>query len=176
MAIEIKVPSVGESITEGSIARWIKKNGDVVRLDEPIFELETEKASTEVPAPAAGKLSIKTPEGSKVAIGAVVGSIDPSDVVAAVKPAPAAAPAKANHETATVPLSPSASRLAKEEGIDPAQVAGSGRRGMILKDDVQKVLDTEKTVRTAPTTPAPSTSVAVARIRSGIETLELESI
>jgi hypothetical protein len=62
MAIEIKVPSVGESITEGSIARWIKKNGDLVRVDEPIFELETEKASTEVPAPASGKLTIKTPE------------------------------------------------------------------------------------------------------------------
>ncbi len=162
MAIEIKVPSVGESITEGSIARWIKKNGEIVRLDEPLFELETEKASTEVPAPAAGKLSIKTPEGSKVAIGAVVGSIDPSDVAVA-KPAPSAAPAapaKTNHETPTVPLSPSASRLAKEEGIDPAQVAGTGRRGMILKDDVQKVLESEKTARTPP--PAPSTTVAVA--------------
>ncbi len=170
MAIEIKVPPVGESITEGSIARWIKKNGDLVRLDEPIFELETEKASTEVPAPASGKLSIKTPEGAKVAIGAVVGSIDPSDVASATKPAPAApsAPAKSNNEPApeAATLSPSASRLAKEEGIDPSQVAGSGRRGMILKDDVQKVLDTEKTVRNAPVAPAtataPSTTVAVA--------------
>src|SRR5258708_6021350 len=111
MAIDIKVPAVGESITEGSIARWIKKNGDLVRLDEPIFELETEKASTEVPSPAAGKLFIKSPEGTKVAIGAVVGSIDPADVPAAAKPAATESPAaKPKNETpASSPLSPSAS-------------------------------------------------------------------
>jgi 2-oxoglutarate dehydrogenase E2 component (dihydrolipoamide succinyltransferase) len=170
MAIEIKVPSVGESITEGSIARWIKKDGDYVRLDEPIFELETEKASTEVPAPAAGKLSIKTPEGTKVAIGAVVGSVEPSDAPAGqAKPAAAPAspsPSKANHESVPAnvqnPMSPAATRLAKEEGVDPATVAGSGRRGMVLKEDVQKVLDTEKTARApaAPIAPAPSTAIA----------------
>src|SRR3954447_23605899 len=161
MAIDIKVPSVGESITEGSIARWIKKNGDLVRIDEPIFELETEKASTEVPSPAAGKLLIKSPEGAKVAIGAVVGSIDPADVPAA-KPAATEKTAKPAQDAspATSPLSPSASRLAKEEGLDPAQIAGSGRRGMILKDDVQKVVDVEKTVRTAPAAAPPSTAVA----------------
>lgn len=163
MAIDIKVPSVGESITEGSIARWIKKNGDLVRLDEPIFELETEKASTEVPAPAAGKLLIKSPEGTKVAIGAVVGSIDPAEVPAAPKPAAnesSAAKTKNEAPAANSPLSPSAARLAKEEGIDPAQVAGSGRRGMILKDDVQKVLDADKSARTAAPAAPPTTAVA----------------
>jgi 2-oxoglutarate dehydrogenase E2 component (dihydrolipoamide succinyltransferase) len=162
MAIDIKVPSVGESITEGSIARWIKKNGDLVRVDEPIFELETEKASTEVPSPAAGKLLIKTPEGAKVAIGAVVGSIDPVDVKAAPKAAPAEPAAKSNNEPdATSPaLSPSASRLAREEGIDPSQLAGTGRRGMILKDDVQKAAETEKGARSAAPATPPSAAPA----------------
>ena len=133
MAIDIKVPPVGESITEGSISRWIKKEGDLVRLDEPLFELETEKASTEVASPASGKLRIKTAEGAKVAIGAVVGAIEPADVPAAT--------------TTKSTLSPAATRLAKEEGIDPAHVDGSGRRGMVLKDDVQKAVETAKVAR-----------------------------
>lgn len=164
MAIEVKVPNVGESITEGSIARWLKKDGDLVRTDEPLFELETEKASTEVPSPATGKLSVKTPEGSKVNIGAVVGSVEPADVPAAAKPAaPAAAPEKPaaaaaeKPAAAAAPLSPSAQRLSKEEGVDPATVAGSGRRGMVLKEDVQKAIDTEKTAR-APAAAPPATS------------------
>lgn len=157
MPVDIKVPSVGESITEGSIARWIKKDGDLVKLDEPIFELETEKASTEVPAPAAGKLSIKSPEGTKVAIGAVVGSIDTD----AAAPAASAAPPKPEPAAPGAPMAPAAQRLAKEEGIDPASLTGSGRRGMILKEDVQKVLDTEKVARTPSSPPvAPQTPPA----------------
>src|SRR4051812_48392345 len=127
MAVEVKVPSVGESITEGSIARWIKKEGDLVRVDEPIFELETEKASSEVPAPASGKLHIRTPEGSKVAIGAVVGTIQPADVPAGKAATPGAGPAsnaaapaepkkaKEGDGSAGPVLSPSAARLAREE-------------------------------------------------------------
>jgi 2-oxoglutarate dehydrogenase E2 component (dihydrolipoamide succinyltransferase) len=163
MTIEIKVPSVGESITEGSIARWIKKNGDFVRVDEPIFELETEKASTEVPAPASGKLIVKTPEGTKVSIGAVVGSIEPADVPAAAAPSangPAPSPAPAKQPASTSPLSPSAARLANEEGIDPSRVAGSGKRGMVLKEDVQKAVDESKTSRSiAAPTPSPTPSL-----------------
>jgi 2-oxoglutarate dehydrogenase E2 component (dihydrolipoamide succinyltransferase) len=78
MAVAIKVPAVGESITEGVLARWLKKDGEAVRADEPVFELETEKASSEVPAPAAGVLRTKAKEGATVAIGAVVGEIDTS--------------------------------------------------------------------------------------------------
>jgi len=175
MAIEIKVPSVGESITEGSIARWIKKNGDLVRVDEPIFELETEKASTEVPAPASGKLTVKTPEGTKVSIGAVVGSIEPADVPAATAPAPA--PSKEGNGPAAAPttapaagssLSPSAARLANEEGIDPARLAGTGKRGMVLKEDVQKAVEDSKTTRsTAITPPTPSPAPSVPLIPAG---------
>src|SRR6266851_1400552 len=78
MTVEIKVPSVGESITEGAIARWLKKDGDLVAVNDPLFELETEKVTTEVPATVAGRLSIQVPEGKTVAIGAVVGHVDPS--------------------------------------------------------------------------------------------------
>src|SRR5215471_7270501 len=77
MSVEIKVPSVGESITEGILSRWLKKDGDAVRSGEPLFELETEKATTEVPSPVDGVLSISTKEGSTVAIGSVVGHVDP---------------------------------------------------------------------------------------------------
>src|SRR5262245_49860580 len=76
MAVPIKVPSVGESISEGVLARWLKRDGERVRADEPVFELETEKATGEVPAPAAGVLRIKASEGATVAIGSVVGEID----------------------------------------------------------------------------------------------------
>src|SRR5438552_14640384 len=91
MGVEVKVPAVGESITEGTVARWFKKDGEEVRADEPLFELETEKATTEVAAPAAGVLHVTAPEGEKVAIGAVVGRID-TDAKAAS--APSKPPAK----------------------------------------------------------------------------------
>src|SRR5262245_43036552 len=76
MAVEIKVPSAGESITEGVVSRWLKKDGDMVRAGEPLVELETEKATTEVPAPASGKLSTSIPEGKTVSIGAILGRIE----------------------------------------------------------------------------------------------------
>src|SRR5262245_37036010 len=75
MPVEIKIPSVGESINEGTIARWLKRDGTAVRAGEPVLELETEKATTEVPAPASGTLVVAVPEGKTVSIGAVVGRI-----------------------------------------------------------------------------------------------------
>jgi len=88
MAVEVKVPSVGESITEGTIARWFKPSGSVVKANEPLFELETDKATTEVAAPAAGVLTIDVPEGKQVAVGSVIGHIE----VGAASPTPSAAP------------------------------------------------------------------------------------
>src|SRR5947209_17682676 len=76
MAVEIKVPSVGESISEGTISRWLKKDGEAVRADEPVLEIETDKATTEISAPQAGTLRITVPEGQQVRIGAVVGRIE----------------------------------------------------------------------------------------------------
>jgi 2-oxoglutarate dehydrogenase E2 component (dihydrolipoamide succinyltransferase) len=88
MSVEIKVPSVGESITEGVVSRWLKKNGENVRADEPVLELETEKATTEVAAPASGKLVTTVPEGKTVTIGAVVGRIEEGEAPSAPSPTP----------------------------------------------------------------------------------------
>src|SRR5437588_10628030 len=114
MPVQIKVPSVGESVTQGSIARWLKKDGAQVQADEPLFELETEKATQEVPAPAAGVLHITVGEGKTVDIGSVVGTIDPSAQPATATPPPAAAPARAVEPQAdgkNAPVSPAARRL-----------------------------------------------------------------
>src|SRR5271166_1141568 len=96
-SVPIKVPSVGESITEGILARWLKPDGGAVKAEEPLFELETDKASSVVPAPSAGVLKIGVTEGATVPIGSTVGTIDPSGTAAAAAPAaPAgAAPEKA---------------------------------------------------------------------------------
>src|SRR5438093_13528980 len=98
MPVEIKVPSVGESVTEGIVARWLKKDGEAVRADEPVVELETDKASQEVVAPAAGRLRIVVQEGEKVQVGAVIGRVEEGAAAPAPakpKPVPAPAPAKA---------------------------------------------------------------------------------
>src|SRR5438132_10636747 len=95
MAVDIKVPSVGEAITEGVISRWLKADGESVREGEPVYELETDKASTEVSAPASGVLKITAKEGEKVAVGAVVGRIEEGAAPAAEKPKEAARPKEA---------------------------------------------------------------------------------
>src|SRR5215831_9851137 len=89
MAVNIVVPSVGESITEGTIAQWLKKDGDAVRADEPLFELETEKATAPVPAPSSGRLVITVPEGQTVKIGQVVGRLEEGAAAAGKKEPPA---------------------------------------------------------------------------------------
>jgi 2-oxoglutarate dehydrogenase E2 component (dihydrolipoamide succinyltransferase) len=149
MTVAVKVPTVGESITEGILGRWLKKDGDAVRADEPLFELETDKATGEVPAPASGRLHILVREGETVAVGAVVAQIE--EGAAAPKPEPpaepprdalpkAAPPAPAAEDKAPpVPepaLSPSARHLALQAGVDVRQLSGSGRGGRILKEDV----------------------------------------
>src|SRR5919202_726155 len=88
MPVKIEVPSVGESVTEGVLARWLKPNGALVKANEPVCELETDKATAEVSAPAAGVLAILVPEGQKVAVGTVIGRVDEAPA-GAEKPAPA---------------------------------------------------------------------------------------
>jgi 2-oxoglutarate dehydrogenase E2 component (dihydrolipoamide succinyltransferase) len=147
MSVEITVPSVGESVTEGTIARWLKANGSVVKANEPVCELETDKATTEVMAPAGGRLAIRVPEGQKVAIGAVIGQIEEGASQPAASAPPAAQPTKhdSNSHVPAVPsrtaaaeplLSPAARQLAANEGVDPHQLSGSGRGGRIIKEDV----------------------------------------
>src|SRR5690242_6865349 len=102
MPVNITVRSVGESITEGTISQWLKKDGDAVRADEPLFELETEKATAPVPAPGSGRLVIAVPEGQTVKIGQVVGRLEEGAAPAPAKkqpePAPPKAPAKKEPE------------------------------------------------------------------------------
>ncbi len=136
MAIEIRVPTLGESITEATVGKWFKKTGEAVRADEPLVELETDKVTLEVNAPGAGVLSeIAVETGQTVSIGALLGQLSGGAAAPAAAPAPAAA-AKAAPAAAAMPPSPSAGKIAAEQKIDLSGVAGSGKRGQVLKGDV----------------------------------------
>ena len=131
MATEIRVPTLGESITEATVGKWFKKAGDSVSADEPLVELETDKVTLEVNAPSAGVLSeIAAETGQTVAIGALLGQLSggAAGPAALVKSAPAAA--------TSMPPAPAAAKIAAEDKIDLASVAGSGKRGQVLKGDV----------------------------------------
>jgi 2-oxoglutarate dehydrogenase E2 component (dihydrolipoamide succinyltransferase) len=140
MAVDVKVPSVGEAVTEGVVSRWLKPDGAAVRANEPLYELETDKATTEVSSPAAGVLKIAVKEGEKVPVGSVVGRIEAG---AAATP-PAAKPASSDGEAARAPavaaseplLSPAARVMAADAGVDLKQLTGSGRGGRVIKEDV----------------------------------------
>jgi 2-oxoglutarate dehydrogenase E2 component (dihydrolipoamide succinyltransferase) len=173
MATEIRVPTLGESITEATVGKWFKKAGDAIKADEPLVELETDKVTLEVNAPASGVLSeIAVPTGETVAVGALLGMVAASSAASASKPAgaPAAASAavapkdvngvapkdvngvapKAPAPAATtMPPAPSAAKIAAEQGVDLGAVAGSGKRGQVLKGDVLAALASP-----APTAPA----------------------
>ena len=139
MTIEIKVPALGESVTEATVGKWLKNAGDTVKLDEPLVELETDKVSIEVPAPAAGVLSdIKVPAGTTVAVGTVLGLIKEGAagvVTAAPSQAAKAAASAPPHATAPMPPAPAARKILEEKGIAAADVQGSGKRGQVLKAD-----------------------------------------
>jgi len=151
MAIEIRVPTLGESITEATVGKWFKKAGEPVQADEPLVELETDKVTLEVNAPSPGVLSeIVAETGQTVAIGALLGQV----AAGAATPAPARAPAAAAKlapesvpaaATATpfspaagtaMPPAPAAAKIAAEDKIDLASITGSGKRGQVLKGDV----------------------------------------
>ena len=146
MAIEIRVPTLGELITEATVGKWFKKAGEPVQADEPLVELETDKVTLEVNAPSPGVLSeIVAETGQTVAIGALLGQV----AAGAATPAPARAPAAkaAPAAGAATPLSspaaktamppaPAAAKIAAEDKIDLASIAGSGKRGQVLKGDV----------------------------------------
>jgi 2-oxoglutarate dehydrogenase E2 component (dihydrolipoamide succinyltransferase) len=138
MATEIRVPTLGESISEATVGKWFKKAGDPVKADEPLVELETDKVTLEVNAPGSGVLSeIAAETGQTVAIGALLGQL--SGGAAAGGAAPQTPPAKAATApvaSTAMPPAPSAAKLAAEDKIDLASVAGSGKRGQVLKGDV----------------------------------------
>ncbi|HEY4264386.1 MAG TPA: 2-oxo acid dehydrogenase subunit E2, partial [Micropepsaceae bacterium] len=164
MSIEIKVPAMGESVTEATIARWLKKEGDSVNRDEPLVELETDKVNVEVPSPAAGVLEhISIQQGGTVGVGTVLGAVaegaaaaKPSAQPESAKPAKAktpeakSAPAPAAAAAPPPPPPPSVRRIAEEEKLDLSTVAGSGKRGQITKADALAALEAVKTPMSAP--------------------------
>jgi len=144
MAKEIRVPQLGESVTEATIGKWFKAQGDAVKVDEPLVELETDKVTVEVPAPAGGVLaSIAAQPGQTVNVGALLGAIEEGAAGAvtakpatkAEEPKKAAEPASAAAAEAK-PLSPAVRKIVEENKIDPASVAGTGKDGRLTKGDV----------------------------------------
>ena len=167
---EIRVPTLGESVTEATIGKWFKKPGDAVAVDEPLVELETDKVTIEVPAPAAGVLAeIAAKDGETVAVGALLGQIKegagarrrkaaaaptgrPDQKTATTTPINAAeeepkprVPPKADAEptskAADVPLAPSVRKLAAETGVDAATVPGTGKDGRVTKGDMMAAIE-----------------------------------
>jgi 2-oxoglutarate dehydrogenase E2 component (dihydrolipoamide succinyltransferase) len=138
MSTDIKVPALGESVVEATIAKWFKKEGDAVKADEPLVELETDKVAVEVPAPASGKLEkIIAAQGATVAVGALLGSIAEGAAGAAVAaPAPSAAAKSVAAKPAEQALSPAVRKAVVENAINPADVAGTGKDGRLTKGDV----------------------------------------
>ncbi|APW62860.1 2-oxoglutarate dehydrogenase complex dihydrolipoyllysine-residue succinyltransferase [Paludisphaera borealis] len=160
-AVSISVPGVGESISEGILSRWLVADGSQVKAGDPLFELETDKATNIVPAPASGVLKVGAAEGDVVAIGANIGTIDPSGAPASAAKAvvlaesAAAKPAAANAAGgSTATLAPSVRRIVAEEGVDASQVAGTGRDGRITKGDVLGHLEQGAATKPAQAAPA----------------------
>jgi pyruvate dehydrogenase E2 component (dihydrolipoamide acetyltransferase) len=184
---EVLMPQMGESITEGTITKWLKKVGDMVQRDEPIFEISTDKVDAEIPSPVAGVLSeIKVPEGSTVTINTVVAVIGG----AAGKPAaPAAAPEAAAPPAAAVPTAPAPApgvsegervrssplvrKIAKDNNVDLTQVAGTGASGRITKSDIVSHLEqgpkpvAASLAASAPAAPAPAAKPAAPQPQPG---------
>jgi 2-oxoglutarate dehydrogenase E2 component (dihydrolipoamide succinyltransferase) len=147
MGIEIRVPTLGESVTEATVGKWYKKPGDAVKADEPLVELETDKVTVEVPSPVAGIMGeILVQQGTTVAVGSILGALQAAGASAAApaKPTPVAAVAAAPKVSAPAPAkvpsdmppSPAARKALVEAGFEADEVQGSGRRGQVLKSDV----------------------------------------
>ncbi len=179
MATDVQVPTLGESITEGTLAQWLKKPGEAVAADEPIANLETDKVSVEVPSPVAGVLTEQlVQEGDNVAVGAVIARIDEA---ANAGPAPAVAVANAatnpagagetpalrgdehapvaegeeEHDDQVMTLSPAVRRAVLEYHVDPTSIKGSGKDGRLTKDDVLAAAEAQKSSQAQAAAQAP---------------------
>jgi 2-oxoglutarate dehydrogenase E2 component (dihydrolipoamide succinyltransferase) len=160
MPLEVKIPPMGESISKGILAKWHVKDGDVVKKDQPLFELETDKITSEGTAEAAGSISLMVEAGAEVKIGQLVALIETGagpaatagPAAAASAPQPAAQPREPGPDA---PLqSPAVRRLAAETGVSPATVAGTGKAGRVTKGDM--LMAAEQAPRPAPQAPAPA--------------------
>ncbi len=171
---EIRVPTLGKSVTEATIGRWFKKAGDAVAVDEPLVELETDKVTIEVPAPSAGVLGeIAAKDGDTVAVGALLGQITDGaagakaapvpakPAAAAPPPAPAAAPAPVAAKAAPpdAPLAPSVRKISAESGIDASTVPGSGKDGRVTKGDMLAAIEKAASAPTPVNQPAAAVQV-----------------
>jgi 2-oxoglutarate dehydrogenase E2 component (dihydrolipoamide succinyltransferase) len=193
MATEVKVPTLGESVSEATIGEWLKQPGDPVKVDEPIASLETDKVAVEVPSPVAGVLGKQTVKvGDTVEVGAVIATIEdataagettditPREATPAPSPAPSDEPAQAadiDQEIDALPkaepgdlaatLSPSVRRAVIEHGIDPTQIKGTGKDGRLTKEDVLAAAAAKKATP-APSVSAPAPSPSPAPAGSGV--------
>lgn len=196
--MDVTMPQLGETVTEGTITRWFKQVGETVAVDEPLFEVSTDKVDSEVPAPQAGVVAeILVPEGETVPVGArlavisdAAGAAAPAPVAAAPEPAPAPAPAPAPEpvRVAAAPVAPTGGapnggggvvaspivrRLITEQGLDPGSITGTGEGGRITRNDVLAAAKSAPAVRTAPAAPAapglaPAAAPAPAPIAPGV--------
>jgi len=153
---DIRVPTLGESVTEATVGKWFKQPGEAVAVDEPLVELETDKVTLEVPAPATGVLSdIVAKNGETVGIGALLGQIKEGASAAAVKPAeaPKAVPAQAV-KAADLPTPPSVRKMAAESGMDTSKIEGSGKHGQVTKGDMLAAIERAAAAPTPVAAPA----------------------
>ena len=151
MTTEIRVPTLGESVSEATIGKWFKKIGEAVKADEPLVELETDKVTLEVNAPASGVLAeIIAKDGETVGVGALLGQIAAGAGAAAAAPVAAAPVPVAAAPQASMPPAPSAAKIAADSGIAVSDVQGSGKRGQVLKSDVLAALATPAPAPAAP--------------------------
>jgi 2-oxoglutarate dehydrogenase E2 component (dihydrolipoamide succinyltransferase) len=158
MATEVKIPPMGESITSGVLAKWHVNDGDIVKKDQPLFELETDKITSEGTAEISGRITFKVAAGADVKIGQVVATIDESATgTAPVQAAPAKAPAAAAKAESQ---SPAVRRLAEETGVDPANVAGTGKGGRVTKGDMLAASSAKASEATAAASGGPSSREA----------------
>ncbi len=174
MAKDLVVPTLGESVTEATVSKWLKQVGDPVKADEPVVELETDKVSVAVPSPEAGVLSeIKIQAGSTVNVGAVLGSIG-AGTANAPKKESVKAPEPTKPKTVEVPtskkeiLSPAVKRIVEEKRIDISTISGSGRDGRILKGDLLESMGLPSAPSTARAAKGDEERVKMTRLRSTI--------
>ena len=162
MAKEIRVPALGESVTEATIAKWFRQVGEAVKADEPLVELETDKVTVEVPAPTGGKLaSISAQPGTTVNVGALLGMVDEGAAGIVLPKVTDAAPASQSAAPpgaprADAPLSPAVRKMVEENKVDTAAVPGTGKDGRITKGDVIAHLDKPAEPKPLVIPPAPS--------------------
>jgi len=175
MSIELKVPAVGESITEVFIGEWLKNEGDSVQKDEPLVEIETDKATLEVPSPVSGVISkLLVGAGDSANVGDTIAHIEEGAVAASSPEAVPASTPEATTASQSGTVMPAAARLAGENNIDASQVAGTGKDGRVLKEDVQNHIDSGAT-SSAPATSA-GNAVAEAGASDGIVGARAEEV